>query len=165
MGGNHDDVTMRPVTDEDRPLLFILYASTRAEELALLPWDDAQRQAFLSMQFAAQQQHYNSYYPESEHMIILKGRLPVGRLWVDRRPDEIRILDITILPEHRGKGIGTPIIEALMREATEPIRPLTIYVENFNRSLGFFERLGFKKAGEHGINNLMQWHALMKQGG
>jgi RimJ/RimL family protein N-acetyltransferase len=159
MAGNHDDVTMRPVTDEDRPLLFALYASTRAEEIALTPWDDEQRNAFLSMQFAAQQQHYNSYYPESEHLIILSGSIPVGRLWVDRRPEEIRILDITILPEHRGNGVGTTIITGLMREAAETFKPLTIYVENFNRSLRFFERLGFKKAGEHGINCLMQWLA------
>jgi ribosomal protein S18 acetylase RimI-like enzyme len=159
MAGNHDDVTMRQVTDEDRPLLFALYASTRAEEIALLPWDDAQRGAFLNMQFAAQQQHYTSYYPESAHLIILKGTIPVGRLWVDRRPDEIRILDITILPEQRGNGIGTPVIEGLMREAGETRRPLTIYVENFNRSLGLFERLGFEKVGEHGISNLMKWIA------
>jgi ribosomal protein S18 acetylase RimI-like enzyme len=159
MAGNHDDVTMRPVTDEDHPLLFTLYASTRAEELALLPWDEAQRSAFLNMQFTAQQQHYNSYYPESAHLIILKGTSPVGRLWVDRRSDEIRILDITILPEQRGNGIGTPIIKSLMREAGESKKPLTVYVETFNRSLGLFERLGFKKVGEHGINYLMEWVA------
>ncbi len=159
MSNNRVEITLRPVTEEDRPVLFAAYASTRAAELSLLPWDDAQREAFLDLQFNAQQQHYSSYYPASEHLIILKGGEPAGRLWVNRRDDEIRILDITVLPEHRGNGIGTPIIEGLMREAAQSGRPLTIYVESFNRSLGLFARLGFEKTGEHGPNYLMEWVA------
>ena len=152
-------VTLRPVTPEDEPFLYEVYATTRAEELAQVPWNEAQREAFLKMQFNAQQTHYRTYYPVSTHDIILLGTQPVGRLYVAREDDAIRILDITILPEHRNKGIGTPLIKSLMDEAAQAGKPLSIYVENYNPSYRLFERLGFSQIGGDGINCLMEWRA------
>jgi len=157
--GHSRQVTLRPVTREDEPLLLELYGSTRQEELALTNWDAAQRQAFLRMQFDAQQTHYAAHYPEGEHMAILADGEPVGRLYVADTSGEIRILDITILPQHRGAGIGTLVIEELMREAETLGKPLTIYVESYNPSLRLFERLGFVKTGEQGYSFLMEHRA------
>jgi N-acetylglutamate synthase-like GNAT family acetyltransferase len=150
-------VTLRPVTPEDEEFLLQLYASIRADELELAPWNDAQREAFVRMQFAAQQHHYRTHNPEATHDIILLDAQAIGRLYVARREREIRILDITILPEHRSKGIGTPLIKDLMTEATHAGLPLNIFVESFNPSHHLFERLGFSKVEEDGINHLMQW--------
>src|SRR5262249_24259878 len=102
-------VTLRPARPEDEAFLRGVYASTRAEELALTNWTEAQRETFISLQFSAQQEDYQSRYPEAEHQIILSNELPVGRIYTDRRPREIHILDITILPEHRNLGIGSPL--------------------------------------------------------
>jgi|SRR5947209_15813143 len=156
-------VTLRPVILEDEAFLLEVYASTRAEELSRVPWDEAQREAFLKMQFAAQQLHYRTHNPNATHDLILLDGHAVGRLYVSRREREIRILDITLLPEHRNKGIGTPLIEELMREAAQAGKPLTIYVESFNPSLRLFERLGFSKIEDDGINYLMEWRE--EQGG
>src|SRR4051812_13493979 len=109
--------TRRSVQDQDEALLLELYSSTRADELALLSWDATQKQAFLQMQFSAQQKHYQSYFPQATHEIIEAEWQPVGRLYVDRRATEIRILDITMLPQVRGRGIGTQILMGLMKEA------------------------------------------------
>ena len=152
-------VTLNPVTTEDEAFLYQVYAATRAEELAQVPWNEAQREAFLKMQFSAQQLHYRTYHPDSTHDIILLNSQPVGRLYVARSADGICLLDITILPEHRNKGIGTPLIKRLMDEAAEASQPLTIYVESFNPSRRLFERLGFSKIEEDGVNYLMQWRA------
>jgi RimJ/RimL family protein N-acetyltransferase len=150
-------ITLRQVQPEDEAFLREAYASTRAEELALTNWDDAQREAFINMQFAAQQQHYRSRYPDAEHQIILANGQPVGRIYVDRRPQEIRILDITLLPEHRDLGIGTPLVEALIAEAAQSARRVSIYVESYNRSQRLFARLGFSPIEDNGIQVLMEW--------
>jgi ribosomal protein S18 acetylase RimI-like enzyme len=158
--GSSRKVTFRRAAPEDDPFLLELYGSTRQDELALTNWDPVQREAFLGMQFGAQQAHYRKHYPEGEHLVILIEGEPVGRLYVANVDIEVRILDITILPAHRNSGIGTPVVKELMREAEGLGKPLTIYVEGYNPSLGLFERLGFVKTGEHGYSFLMEWRGI-----
>ena len=118
MTSNHAiAVTLRPVIPEDEAFLFEVYAGARREELAQTPWDEAQKNAFLTFQFSAQHQHYRSEFATADFHVILDDDTPVGRLYVDRRADEIRILDITLLPEHRGRGIGSVLLGALLAEA------------------------------------------------
>jgi ribosomal protein S18 acetylase RimI-like enzyme len=151
--------TLRPVQDADEILLLELYSSSRADEMALVPWDAMQKQAFLQMQFSAQQKHYRAYFPHATHEMIEAEGQPVGRLYVDRRETEIRILDITLLPQACGHGIGTQVIQELMKEAAQANESISIYVESFNRSLGLLQRLGFVKAEESGASWLMEWRA------
>ena len=97
-------VTTRAITPEDEPFLRRVYASTREEELSVIPWDDAQKDAFLRMQFDAQHRYYQDNFPEASFDVILVDGRPVGRLYVDRRADEIHIIDIALLPEARAPG-------------------------------------------------------------
>jgi GNAT superfamily N-acetyltransferase len=152
-------VTLRPVGPGDEAFLLQIYASVRADELAQVPWSEAQREAFVRMQFEAQQLHYQTHNPTATHDIILLDQHRIGRLYVARREREIRILDITILPEHRNSGWGTPLIKSLMEEAATAGKPLNIYVESYNPSLRLFERLGFVKSEGDGVNLLMEWRA------
>ena len=152
-------VTFREAVEEDEPFLLGVYTSTRLEELALTNWDLPQREAFVRMQFEAQQRHYRQHYPKGEHLIVLLNESPVGRLYIANLETEIRVIDITILPEHRRAGIGTPIIQELMDEAKAVGKPLSIYVESFNSSHRLFERLGFVKTGEIGYSHLLEWRA------
>jgi ribosomal protein S18 acetylase RimI-like enzyme len=152
-------VMLRPVETDDEPFLFTVYASTRMDELAQVPWNEAQREAFLRMQFEAQQSHYRKHYPDASHDIILKKDEPIGRVYVAREEQEITILDITILPEHRSKGLGKPLIKDLQSEAAAARKPLHIYVESFNPSMRLFERLEFSRIGGDDINVLMEWRA------
>lgn len=152
-------VFFRQVTPEDDAFLIAVYGSTRAEELALTNWDDSQRETFLRMQFGAQAAHYLEHYPGGEHFIIFADGEAVGRVYVANIEKEIRILDITLFPRNRGTGIGAPIIKELMAEAAGFGKPLTIYIESYNRSMGLFERLGFAKVGEHGYSHLMEWRS------
>ena len=155
-------VSLRPAAADDEEFLVKVYASTRADELARVPWTEAQSAAFVRMQFDAQQLHYRTHNPAATHDVILLDGLPVGRLYVARRRDEIRILDITILPEHRGAGVGTALVRDLMDEAERAGLPLNIYVESYNRSRGLFERLGFGKVDrpeDDGVNYLLEWRS------
>lgn len=151
------DITLRPVQPEDTPFLFQVYASTRASEMALVSWSDDLRHAFVSSQFAAQCDFYQQKYPHAEHNIILSYGRPVGRLFLARLDDQLRIVDITILPEERNSGIGTTLLNELLDESRRCGKPVRIYVENFNPSLRLFERLGFRQVEEQGVHLLLQW--------
>ena len=124
--------------------------------MALVPWTIEQQQAFVRSQFAAQQDHYAKTYPAASHDIIVSDDRPVGRLYVGRLDQEIRIVDITLLPAERNAGIGSYLIKQLLDEAKDSGKVTRIYVEEFNPSLRLFERLGFSPSEQHGIHLLMQ---------
>lgn len=152
-------ITLRDATDADRPFLYAVYAATRQEELAAVDWDEGQKAAFLSMQFAAQDRHYQEVYPRAAYQVILSGGRPVGRWYVDRSAAEIRIIDIAVLPEDRGAGAGTALVRELLAEAAAAGLPVTIHVERFNRALGWYERLGFRQVEDRGVYLFMEWRA------
>lgn len=151
------NITLRPVDSGDYDFLVEVYASTRAEELALVPWTLEQQQVFVRSQFAAQQDHYAKKYPAASHDVIMWDDRPVGRLYVARLDQEIRIIDITLLPAERNAGIGSYLIKRLLDEAKRSGRVMRIYVEEFNPSLRLFERLGFSPSEQQGIHLLLQW--------
>lgn len=153
---NSKPVTLRQVRPDDEAFLFEVYVSTRLDELAAVPWDKSQREAFLRLQFAAQQQHYQTHFPEADHQLILVGERPVGRVYVARGADEIRILDIALLTEDRNGGIGEFLIKTLLSEGSQAGKPVRIYVESFNPSLRLFERLGFSRVKDIGTHLLME---------
>src|ERR671938_1535458 len=111
-------VTLRPVRPEDGEFLLEVYASTRADELAQIPWGEAQREAFLRMQLAARDRSYRMYYQGLEDRVILYGDRPAGRLLVVRGSEEFRLADVALLPEYRGRGTGTALVKELMEEAS-----------------------------------------------
>jgi len=153
------DITLRPVTESDDDFLLGLYASTRAEEMARVPWTAEQKDAFVRMQFEAQKRHYAAEYPQSRHDLICADGTPVGRIYLDRDASRFHILDITVLPQHRNAGIGSFLLRQLLQEAAESSKPVNIYVENFNPSLRLFKRLGFQVAEESGFQLLLKWHS------
>lgn len=150
-------ITLRPVAPDDYDFLVEVYGSTRAEEMALVPWTNEQRDAFVRSQFAAQQEHYVKKYPAASHDIIVSNGRPVGRLYVARLDQEIRIIDITLLPVERNAGVGSYLIRRLLDEANRSGKVTRIYVEEFNPSLRLFERLGFSPSEQHGFHLLLQW--------
>ena len=141
-------VTLRPVRSDDELFLRTAYAITREEELSHTGLNAAQKEAFLDMQFRAQQQDYRGRFPDAEHSVILHGEDRVGRLYVARSDDEVRVLDITVLPEHRNRGIGTGLIKDLGREASQSRRPIRIYLDHGSPAIRLFERLGFTRVEE-----------------
>jgi ribosomal protein S18 acetylase RimI-like enzyme len=151
------EIALRPVAAEDREFLFSVYASTRAEEMARVPWTAEQKAGFLNMQFTAQSGHYRAEFPAARHEIIVVNGKPAGRLYVDRGVEKLHILDITLLPEFRNAGVGTILLRRLLAEGRESGQPVTIYVESFNPSQRLFARLGFEHAGEQGFNWLLRW--------
>ncbi|MGC2745737.1 MAG: GNAT family N-acetyltransferase [Candidatus Angelobacter sp.] len=148
---------LRPSLPEDGDFIFRLYASTRVEELRGLGWTAVQQEAFLRMQFNAQQQWYAATYSSAENQIIEKDHQPIGRMVVQREPNTWRLLDISLLPEHRGQGIGGELIRALVQQCLESgAALLQLQVLNTNPAQRLYARLGFIKTGEDQIYTQME---------
>lgn len=150
-------LTLRPTTAEDSAFLLAVYASTRAEEMAITGWSDEQKAHFCAMQFQGQTSHYRQHYPTAQYFVIEAGSVPAGRLYVDHWDKEIRIMDIALLPEFRGQGIGTHFLRKLQKEAQTASKVLSIHVETFNPAKRLYERLGFVLAEDKGVYHFMTW--------
>jgi ribosomal protein S18 acetylase RimI-like enzyme len=146
-------LSLSPIAASDSTFLSALYNTTRENEMALVPWAEDQKAAFLQSQFQAQHQHYIVKYPNGNFQIISYNTEKIGRLYTCELDDEIRIIDISILPEYRGKGIGTRVITDILQAAAKPV---TIYLESFNPSQSLFERLGFEPISDEGMYQLWQ---------
>ncbi|WIT13911.1 GNAT family N-acetyltransferase [Paucibacter sediminis] len=153
-------IQLRPATEQDQALLQRIYASTRLAELALTNWDEAQCREFTGMQFEAQQRYYAEQYPRALCQIIELDHQPVGRLWVDRRPHTLHVLDISLLEAARGRGVGGHCLRALIAEAEAQGLQVSIYVELQNPARRLYERLGFRADGApHGVHQHMIRHS------
>ena len=155
--GGSGSLSLRPIRPADDAFLARVYASSRAEELAITGWTEQLKADFCRQQFDAQSAYYTANYPEASFRIIERDGWPVGRLYVDRWEKEIRIVDITLLPEFRGSGIGTKLLRELQAEARSAVKSLSIHVERFNRALGLYQRLGFEQIEDKGVYLLMEW--------
>ena len=148
-------LTLREATPEDEPFLFRVYADSRREELAHVPWTAEERHAFLASQFAAQYRYYREQYEGATYLVVFADAEPVGRLFVARWPAEIRIMDIALLTEQRGRGLGTRLLGALCDEADTNAVSLSIHVEKQNRVRRLYCRLGFEEREDRGVYSFL----------
>jgi ribosomal protein S18 acetylase RimI-like enzyme len=149
--------TLRSARIDDRDFLRSVYASAREEELAPVPWTEAEKAAFVDQQFAAQDAHYRANYPNPHFMIIELEGVPVGRLYHSQLdPTEVRVMDIALLASHRGRGLGTELIVELVEAAHQSGAMVSLHVEHWNPAVALYERLGFVRAGSDDINIRME---------
>lgn len=151
------EVTLRPAQAQDRELLLAVYAAGRAEELDQVAWEPGTREEFVRSQFDLQDREYRRTNPDGLFDVIEVDGRAAGRLYVDRRPGELRIVDIALLPVHRGLGLGAAIIGSLQEQARAEGRIVSIHVEVHNRAARLYERLGFTIAADLGVYRRMEW--------
>lgn len=142
----------------DAEFLFQVYARTRTEELAVLDWTPAQQEEFLRMQFRAQDIHYRNYYPGCTFDLILLDGEPAGRLYLHRTPGMILLMDIALLPEWRGRGVGSRLLRDLQEEARGQGQSMCLQVESFNPAHRLYERFGFVVTDQSFPYDEMRWY-------
>jgi ribosomal protein S18 acetylase RimI-like enzyme len=144
-------VALRPAADADDELLARVYASTREEELAPVPFSPEEKARFLEQQFAAQSTHYARHYADASFDVVLVDGVPAGRLIVARRERESIVVDIALLPEHRSRGVGTRLLRPILADADQRGATVTVHAERFNRALHLYRRLGFAPVADDGV--------------
>jgi len=143
---NHDwelRVSLRRATESDFSFMESLYRHSREAELAMTPFSEEQKALFIRQQFSAQTQHYLAHYANDFFNIVEVDGVPAGRFYVDYWSSEIRIVDIALMPEFQGKGLGSFLMKKVLSEGTEKNQPVTIHVEQNNPAKRLYERLGF----------------------
>jgi ribosomal protein S18 acetylase RimI-like enzyme len=146
-------IKLYPLDSADESFSFQVYASTRAEEMALIGWPPEMEETFLQMQFKAQNQHYRATYPQATYQIIEWKGVPVGRLILNRADSLTNLVDISLLPEYRRHGIGTTLISSLQVENNK----IRLHVLNSNPALNLYQRLGFVFKSEDDLYMEMEW--------
>jgi ribosomal protein S18 acetylase RimI-like enzyme len=150
-------ITLRPIAAEDQDFLLRLYRSSRGDDLRELGWSEERISEFLEMQHEAQRNFLATDYPNLVDQIVSVDGQPAGRLAVEQRPNEIRLIDLALLPERRGHGLGTRLIQQVQEHAQSARLPLRLQVIRFNRAVALFERLGFTRTSETGSHFQMEW--------
>ena len=149
-------VSYRPMTDDDLPFVAELYASTRREEVAQTGWPAEMQEAFLRQQHEAQHGHYSLHFGDAEWLIIEREGESIGRLYIRDEAEQLHVIDISLVPESRGQGIGGAILRDVLGEARELGKSVSIYVEKVNPARRLYDRLGFEPIEDKGVYDLLR---------
>ncbi|HET9650807.1 MAG TPA: GNAT family N-acetyltransferase [Usitatibacter sp.] len=147
-------IGLRMAGDDDIPVIAAIYASTRAEELEPVPWTPDEKKAFTDWQSRQQEAHYALHYPHAERLLV-EHEGPIGRIYIDTTPGEVRLMEVTLLPAFRNRGIGSLLMEALLAYADALGVPASLHVEPFNPAKRMYDRLGFVVMEARGIYEFM----------
>lgn len=155
-------IHFRKICEEDHGFLSLLYASTREQEMELVNWSREQKDIFLQMQFEAQHRFYMEQFTDAEFFVIERGAQSIGRIYIDRRKDEIRLIDIALLPDFRNQHIGTVLLKEVLKEGQASKLPVGIHVEKNNPAMRLYLRLGFEAVEDQGVYDLMRWQPVVQ---
>jgi GNAT superfamily N-acetyltransferase len=147
---------LRAAGPGDAEVLYRIYASTREDELAVVPWDAGTKEAFLRMQFAAQDRYYHAAFPGAAYDLIVRGTDVLGRLYLDRGEDTWLVIDVALLPGYRGQGIGTRLLTGVLAAAGAAGKPVRLHVEQFSPARRLYDRLGFRLVADQGVYLLLE---------
>jgi ribosomal protein S18 acetylase RimI-like enzyme len=150
-------IRLDPIAPSDEPFLYQTFASTRSDEMALTGWNAQQQELFLRMQYDAQRTSYRMQMPDAEYWLIRRDEMAAGRLILHRTSEKIHVVDIALIPDFRGLGIGSELMQAIMQEASLAGKSIGLHVERFNPALRWYEQLGFTVIGSGPIYLEMVW--------
>lgn len=148
-----DDIVLRPETPDDDVFLSNLYTTTR-DDINSLPWPDELKAGLCQGQFPAQRKHYREFFKDATFDVILMDSQPVGRLYVRISSDEIRVIDISLMTEMRGKGIGTMLMQRVLMDGDRTGLPVRLRVRHDSPARKWYEKMGFSCIADEEFN----WH-------
>lgn len=143
--------------EQDGDFLFEVYACTRADEVRDWGFDDEEAAQFLRMQHRMQLASYAAQFPHAERRVLWHAGQRAGYVFVDYEPQQIRLVEIALLPQFRGRGLGTDIIQGLQTEASRRDVPIDLTVRTDNPARRLYQRLGFRVVSIHEPYQQMAW--------
>lgn len=152
-------VSLRPELAEDEAFLRELYLSVRDDESGFRELDPGARTRLLQEQFEFQRSDYRLRFPHADFLIVQVDERPAGRFYLNHGADSIHVIDISLLPEYQGHGIGSTLIRTVQAEAQRTGRAVTLFAHPRRAGSGFYQRLGFAKKSVVGEHAGLHWHA------
>jgi ribosomal protein S18 acetylase RimI-like enzyme len=149
-------IQLRPILESDIPFIDLVYGSTRVDELNMTGWSEIQKEAFITMQSRAQLAEYKTNFPGAKFELILYKQKKAGRIFTWESESEIRLIDITLLPAFRNKGIGTFLLNELISHSHKVRKKISLHVEPANPALYLYSRLGFSRIRNNGRHYYME---------
>ncbi|WP_042164552.1 GNAT family N-acetyltransferase [Paenibacillus gorillae] len=151
-------MNQRSATAEDETFLYEVYAGTRRNEVAEWGFGTREIELFLQMQHRARQASYSAAYPDAVCRVIYAADKPIGSLQVYYGSESIVLIDIALLPEARGKGVGSAVLLELQQKAAQLGLPVMLHVDNANvLARKLYGKLGFKETMADEIYTEMRW--------
>jgi ribosomal protein S18 acetylase RimI-like enzyme len=145
-------IKLRPAEEKDDSFIETVYRSTREDELKTTNWTEQQKWAFIKMQSMAQLAEYKTKFPGAAFEVIIYKKQDAGRFYTWENENEIRLIDITLLPPFRGKGIGAFLLGELIKRSNKVQKKISLHVDPVNPVLKLYQRSGFihiKNNGRH----------------
>ena len=147
---------LRAEHPDDEAFRLKLFRETHGGVLAGL--DPALVDTLLAQQFAGQTMTYRARYPDARRDIVEDAAgAPIGRMVVDQTSEAITLVDIALLADHRGRGIGTRLVRDLIDEAQAAGVPVRLSVRVDNPARRLYARLGFVEVGASDVDVAMRW--------
>ncbi len=151
---------LRPEQNDDAAFRYRLFCDSRTKEWDALRANPALFEQLTQHQFNAQSVSYRNQFPLARFDIIELESQPIGRIVVDRPGSMIHVVDLAIVPSLRNRGIGTTILQDILREAARSVVPAQLYVSSENDpSLRLYQRLGFVPIVSDPSYILLEWRS------
>ncbi|MEO7305972.1 MAG: GNAT family N-acetyltransferase [Ferruginibacter sp.] len=157
-------IELRPEAKKDYAFIEAVYRSTREAELNLTNWTEQQKNAFVLMQSMAQLSEYKTKFPGAVLQVIIFNKKNAGRFYTWENDTEIRLIDITLLPKFRGKGIGTAVLQDLVKRSDKIQKKISLHVDPAIPALQLYVRLGFMHIKNNGRHYYMERSPAWKPG-
>lgn len=155
-------VKLRSAEEKDGSFIEMIYRSTREEELKLTDWTEQQKKTFIKMQSMAQLAEYKEKFPGAAFQVIVYKKKDAGRFYTWENENEIRLIDITLLPQFRGKGIGNYLLMELIKRSNKYQKKISLHVEAINPALQLYQHLGFVHIKNNGRHYYMERNPEVK---
>jgi ribosomal protein S18 acetylase RimI-like enzyme len=150
-------VTLRPESPWDEPFLRALIYATIAGELGASQWPEPMRSHLLGIQYTARRQSHRTNFSEAASYIIDADGSDAGWTVVTTLPQQIQLVEIMVLPELRGRGIGTAAISQVLSTAAVAAKPVRLNVNVTNHAaIGLYQRLGFRTIDGDEVQRVME---------
>jgi GNAT superfamily N-acetyltransferase len=148
---------VRPALQQDEQFVYDVAYQVMHDHLHAHLWDPNIRHALLDLQVRSKNASYAAVHPGADYAIIMQDDQPVGRMIIDRSGEFYHLVDISIVPAHRGAGIGTRLVLALCMEAETIHKSVRLYVSITNpRAAELYKRLGFRVIEDQQTDILME---------
>jgi len=155
---SYQGVVLRTATKNDSELLYQVFLDSRIDlMLGITGWEQQQQDAFMYFQFNTQLDQYQKNYVDARFDVIVAEGNVIGNIYTAQTDGAIHLVDISLLPEQRNRGIGQALIQDLLDEATRIQKDVTLHVQQGNPAIHLYLRLGFFETGEQGIYKRMEW--------